>query len=417
MRSSGKLSALVVKNEQKAGYHNDGNGLYLQVSSTGSKSWIFRYRFDAKQREMGLGSVSLVTLAEARAKALHCRKLISERIDPISARENDNAARRSSSASTFQLVAERYYNSKKIEWANPKHAAQWISTLNTYAFPVIGSKPISEINLQQIQSVLEPIWETKNETASRLRGRLEAVLAYAKTLGLRSGDNPATWGNNLDKVFSSPAKVQKLTSRNMPALPYKEIGDFISQLREQKGIAARALEFTILTAARSGETFGATWREIDLAESLWIIPASRMKAGREHRVPLTARGLEILSEMRLLRASDDDFVFQGIRTGGSNPKGLSNMSMSAVLKRMGRNDIVPHGFRSTFRDWAAETTDFPHMVCEMALAHAISSDVEAAYRRGDLLDKRRALMEAWANYCERVGYAKPSTLTLIAAGR
>ena len=417
MRGSGKLSALAVKNLQKAGYHNDGNGLYLQVSSTGSKSWIFRYRFDAKQREMGLGSVSLVTLAEARGKALQCRKLISERIDPISAREKDNLARRSNSASTFQVVAERYYNSKKIEWANPKHAAQWISTLKTYAFPVIGSKPISEINLQQIQSVLEPIWETKNETASRLRGRLEAVLAYAKTLGLRSGDNPATWGNNLDKVFSSPAKVQKLTSRNMPALPYKEIGNFISQLREQKCIAARALEFTILAVARSGETFGATWREFDLGASLWVIPASRMKAGREHRVPLTARSLEILNEMRSLRTSDDDFVFQGIRTGGSNPKGLSNMSMNAVLKRMGRKDIVPHGFRSTFRDWAAETTDFPHMVCEMALAHAISSDVEAAYRRGDLLEKRRALMEAWASYCERFGGSNPKTLALVALGQ
>lgn len=311
------------------------------------------------------------------------------------------------------MLAEGYFESKKIEWANPKHAAQWISTLRTYAYPFIGDKPVSAVNIDMVQEILAPIWTSKNETASRLRGRIEVVLTYAKVLGMRSGDNPAAWTGNLKSIMASPAKVQKETSRNMPALPYEEIGGFIKQLRTHNGIAARALEFTILTAARSGETFGVTWQEIDLDAGLWIIPASRMKAGKEHRIPLLGRTLEILEEMAAIRTDDNNFVFPGSRTAGALSKkgirtgvGLSNMSMSAVIKRMGMVGIVPHGFRSTFRDWAAETTDFPPMVCEMALAHAIKSDVEAAYRRGDLLPKRIALMKAWGDYCAKTDVAQ-----------
>ena len=411
-RLTKKLTAVGVKTLTKTGYHSDGDGLYLQVSASGAKSWIFRYRFDGKAREMGLGSLNALTLAEARERAKACRVNLLDDIDPITARTTAVGERRTKEKQTFTTVAEQYFAAKKIEFANPKHAAQWISTLRTYAYPVIGEKPIGAINLATVTDVLAPIWETKNETASRLRGRMEAVLAYAKTLGLRSGDNPATWTNNLDKIFPAPARVQKLTAKNMPALPYREIGAFMQELRQQQGIAAKALEFTILTAARSGETFGATWAEFDMDAGLWIIPANRMKAGKEHRVPLTPQVMAILHEMEVMRSSDTDFVFQGKRTGGPNPSGLSNMAMSAVLKRMGRKGIVPHGFRSTFRDWAAETTDTPHQVCEMALAHAIGNDVEAAYRRGDLLIKRQKLMQAWADYCDR---ATPAAVVSIAS--
>lgn len=407
-RATKKLSALSVKNEIRPGYHSDGDGLYLQVSANGAKSWIFRFRYQGKGREMGIGGVSAVTLAEARDKAQHYRKLLSEGIDPIADRQAQRDAYKVNLSHTFSTVSGQYFASKSIEFKNEKHAAQWITSLRTYAFPIIGDKPVSAVALADVCDVLRPIWTVKNETASRLRGRIEAVLGYAKTLGLRSGDNPAVWGDNLDKVFAAPAKVQSSSSRNMPALPYSEVAAFLRDLRQQTGIAAVALQFAILTAARSGEIFGATWREFDLDNKLWTIPAGRMKAGREHRVPLSDSAMRILNDMLALRTSDADFVFHNRRERGET-KMLSNMAMTAVCRRMGV-PVVPHGFRSTFRDWVEECTDTPHTVAEMALAHTIGNKVEAAYRRGDLLLKRQILMQAWADYCEKA----PAAVVAIA---
>jgi integrase len=293
---------------------------------------------------------------------------------------------------TFDVCAEAYIEAHKASWKNGKHAEQWHGSLRNYASPVFGSSPVQAIDLALVMKALEPVWQTKSETASRLRGRIEAVLDWARVHGYRKGENPARWRGHLDKLLPARAKIQKVVHH--PALPYSEIADFMVSLRSQEGIAARALEFLILTAARTGEIIGARWDEVDLKEKIWTVPGLRMKAGREHRVPLSGPALATVKNMNEIRESD--FVFPGGRKG----KPLSNMAMLALLKRIGRNDLTTHGFRSTFRDWAAERTNFPREVVEMALAHTIENKVEAAYRRGDLFQKRRQLMEAWARFSE-----------------
>jgi integrase len=392
-RKLNRLTAVEVRGIDKKGMHHDGGGLYLQVSASGAKSWIFRFTLDGRAREMGLGPVHAIPLAEARKRAAECRRMRLDGIDPIKARSEHRSWKKLEAAKgmTFATCAAAYLDAHQDAWRNALHRKQWRTTLSTYAGPVFGSLPVQEVDLTLVMKALEPIWRAKPETASRLRGRIEAVLDWATVRSYRKGENPARWRGHLDKLLPARAKIQKV--EHHPALPYDEIAEFSTALRDQEGIAARALDFLILTAARTGEIIGAHWDEVDLKDKMWVVPGARTKAGREHRVPLSAAAMTILKQMNEIRESD--FVFPG----GKKGKPLSNMAMLAVLKRMGRGDLTAHGFRSTFRDWAAERTSFPREVVEMALAHAIENKVEAAYRRGDLFQKRRQLMEAWTRFC------------------
>jgi integrase len=390
-RVKNKLTARTVETKKAPGYYSDGGNLYLRVSSNLTKTWAFYYKKEGKRTEMGLGSVSNVTLEQARKKATELRKQLANGIDPLSERQRQDRERKAqlAKAMTFQQCAEAYISAHRAGWKNPKHIQQWQNTLAQYVFPVFGDLDVKAIDTGLITKCLEPIWLTRNETAGRVRGRIECVLDWAAARKYRAGENPARWRGHLDKLLAKPSKIQK--TEHHSALPYIELNSFIEQLRQQEGIAAKCLEFTILTAARTGETIGATWDEINLNAKIWTIPADRMKASREHRVPLNRPALNILKEMAAVRLNN--YVFPGTK------KGLSNMAMLAVLKRMDRADITVHGFRSSFRDWAAETTAYPGEVVEMALAHAIKNLTEAAYRRGDLLDKRSQLMTDWARYC------------------
>jgi integrase len=392
-RRLNRLTAVEVRGIGQKGMYHDGGGLYLQVSTSGTKSWIFRFTLDGRAREMGLGPVHAIPLADVRKRAAECRRMRLDGIDPIEARSEHRSWKKleAARAMTFDTCAAAYIEAHNASWGNAKHREQWRNTLSSYAGPVFGSLPVQSIDVGLVMKALEPIWHTKPETASRLRGRIEAVLDWATVRSYRKGENPARWRGHLDKFLPARAKIQKV--QHHPALPYHEMADFIAALREQEGIAARALEFLILTAARTGEIIGAQWDEVDLDGKIWVVPGARMKAGREHRVPLSAPALAILKQMKEIRESD--FVFPG----GKKNQPLSNMAMLALLKRMGRDDLTAHGFRSTFRAWAAERTNFPREVVEMALAHTIESKVEAAYRRGDLFQKRRQLMEAWARFC------------------
>jgi integrase len=392
-RAIGKLTALAVDKTKKRGYYGDGGGLFLQVSAAGSKSWVFRFKGAGKLREMGLGATHTIGLAEAREKARECRRLRLDGIDPIEARKvaRSQARLAAATATTFKDCAERYIAAHKAGWRSATHAAQWPSTLGTYVHPVFGSLPVQAVDVGLVLRVLEPIWTVKPETAGRVRGRIESVLDWATAHGYRQGENPARWRGHLENLLPGKSKVRRV--KHHTALPYAEIRDFIAQLKQQEGVAARALEFTILTAARTGEVIGARWSEINLAERLWTVPAERMKSEREHRVPLTDAALAILKQMQAIR--HDDFTFPS----GWTRQPISNMAMAMTLRRMGRRDLTVHGFRSSFRDWVAERTDFPSEVAEMALAHAVGDKVEAAYRRGDLFRKRRQLMDAWAKFC------------------
>jgi integrase len=373
----------------------DGGGLYLQVTSAGAKSWIYRFSLRGKSREMGLGSLTTISLADARLKASECWRQRHEGIDPIEARKalRESAILDAAKAITFEEAAAKYISSHRAGWQNPKHAAQWESTLATYVEPVFGALSVQAVNTSLVIKVLEPIWATKPETAGRVRGRIEAVLDWAKVRGFRTGENPARWRGHLDHLLPARSKIRRV--KHHAALPYAELPAFMNELRQQDGTAARALEFTILTAARTGETIGAVHVEFDVAKKLWSVPAQRMKARREHRIPLSPRALAILNDARSCRSPDCEYVFPG----GKWRKPLSNMAMTEVLRRMDRGGVTVHGFRSTFRDWAAERTNFPNEVVEMALAHAVSDKVEAAYRRGDLFEKRQRLMSDWARYC------------------
>jgi integrase len=392
-REIGKLTVLSVSRAKTRGYLADGGGLYLQVSGSGAKSWVFRYRKEGRLREMGLGGVQTLGLADARRRANECRKLRLDGHDPIDDRKAGQlqAKLEAARAMTFRQCAEAYIAAHRASWKNDKHAAQWPSTLTTYAYPVFGELPVHKVDVEHVLKAVEPIWHTKTETASRLRQRIEAVLDWATARRHRQGDNPARWRGHLDQVLPARAKVQKV--RHHAALPYAEIGGFMAKLREQEGMAASALEFLMLTATRTGEVVGAAWEEFDLDAAVWMIPPDRMKAGKEHRVPLSKPALAILK--RLKKSQSGKFVFPGGKAG----KPLSNMALLALLERMDRADLTVHGFRSTFRDWAAERTNFPREVAEHALAHSLKDKVEAAYRRGDLFEKRRRLMDEWAKFC------------------
>jgi integrase len=343
---------------------------------------------------MGLGPLLDVSLAEAREAAGVCRRLLREGVDPIEQRRITRIGADTAHGLTFREVAERYLAANEGTWRNDKHRYQWRQTLEV-AHAVFGTRPVASVVTGDVTSVLEPIWRVKTETAKRLRGRIETVLDYATAQGWRSGDNPARWRGHLANILPAPQRIARV--EHHAALPWPQMAEFMAALRDEIGIAARALEFTVLTAARTGETLGATWQEIDLDAALWTVPAARMKAGKEHRVPLSPAAVKVLHEMLPLRGAvrGPDWVFPGGRAG----KSLSNMSMNMLLRRMGQDGLTVHGFRSCFRDWCAEATTHPREVAEQALAHILSNKVEAAYRRGDMLEKRRRLMEEWAVFC------------------
>jgi len=395
-RTVEKLSALAVTRASAPGYYNDGAGLYLQVAKAGTKSWIFRFRMGGRQREMGLGPLHTVSLAQAREKAKECRASLLEGIDPLEARNavKLDAALERARTVTFDHCAEQYIAAHRGSWKNAKHAAQWESTIATYASPIIGNLPVAAVDTALVVKVLQPIWQEKTETATRLRSRIENILDWATVSKFRTGENPARWRGHLDNLLADPNKVAKVAHH--AALPWQEIGAFMVDLRQRTGSAARAVEFAILTAGRSGEVRGARWKEIDLDAAIWTVPAERMKAGREHRVPLSTAAVALLKALPVV----GEHVFPGQR--GDSP--LSDMSLTAVLRRMERGDITVHGFRSTFRDWCAESVgnSFSREVCEHALAHSLPDKVEAAYRRGDLIEKRKVLMQVWSDYCAKV---------------
>lgn len=387
-RRIGILTSIGIRNLKEAGVYGDGGGLYLQIGPTGAKSWLFRFMRQGKARAMGLGPLHTIGLAEARQAALACRKELLNGQDPIDRRK---AARNTDTSGqpTFAACSQSYIAAHEHGWKSRKHRDQWTNTLDTYVGPVFGDKPVDVINVGLVMQVLEPLWPTKTETASRLRGRIEAVLDWATVRGYRSGENPARWRGHLEALLPVRTKVRKV--RHHPALPYVELSPFVKRLRESDAAAGRALLFTILTAARTGEVIGATWSEIDAPKSTWTIPADRMKAGREHRVPLGPQAMALLGEPQAGHIP--------LFISGKSDRALSNIAMLALLRRWKRTDITPHGFRSTFRDWVAEQTEFPQELAEMALAHAISNKVEAAYRRGDMFERRRDLMHAWEAYC------------------
>lgn len=383
-----RLTPLAIKRHSKAGLVADGGGLYLQTSESRAKSWIFRYRLGGKDRQHGLGSVDTVSLERARTEALRCRQLLREGVDPIEERKQRVGAAVAAQAisQTFREIAEAFIDTNESAWRNAKHAAQWRSTLATYCYPKIGAVPVRSIQTAHVLSCIEPIWTVKPETASRLRGRIEQVLDFAKARDLRNGENPARWKGHVDQILPARASVQPI--KHHEALPYSQVPAFFARLANQEGIAAIALQFLILTCARTNEVLGAQWKEFELSRGLWIVPAARMKAKREWRVPLARESVA------LLRALDQtsDAVFP-------SPRGitLSNMALLQLMRRMKVN-AVPHGLRSSYRDWCAETQNYAHEIIEMSLAHVVGSKVELAYRRSDLVEKRRELAQAWADF-------------------
>lgn len=402
-----EMSALEVKKITKPGRHVVGivPGLILNVKESGAKSWVLRTVIGTKRRAIGLGGYPEVSLSDAREKAREVKRQIEQGIDPVEQKKSRRAAliKSQTGRMTFAEAARLCHDKKSNEFKNEKHRRDWISSVNRYAIPVIGELPVDEIDLPHILKVLEPIWSEKTETATRLRQRLEQILNWATVSGYRKGDNPARWRGHLDAVLPKPSKVRK--SKHFAALPWQKMGAFMQALRKRKGMAARCLEFIILTACRSGEARFAVWEEIDLENRAWTVPPERMKAGKEHKIPLSDDAVDLLKNLPRLEGSP--YVFPAARGGQ-----LSDMAVSMVCRRM-KVEAVPHGFRSTFRDWAAENTNFPREVCEMALAHTIESKVEAAYRRGDLFQKRRKLMEAWADFCNKVQDEAPANVTPI----
>lgn len=399
-RRVNRLSTVLIKSLTAPGYYGDGTGLYLQISSSGSKSWIFRFSKAGKRREMGLGPLNTITLAMAREKAQEGRRMLAEGIDPIVARDaaRTSLALSAARSKSFDQCAAAYIKSHRASWKSAKHAAQWESTLAAYASPVFGEMPVSDVDTELVMRALRPIWDAKTETAVRLRGRIESILDWATVSKYRQGENPARWRGHLQNLLANPNKIAPV--QNHPALPWSEMPAFMELLVRCEGVAAVATRFAILTAARSGEVRGASWTEIDLEERLWTVPALRMKAGKEHRVPLSSAAVTILNSL----TRKGELVFPGRR----HDTMLSDMSLTAVLRRLDRGDITVHGFRSTFRDWCAEApgNTFSREVSEHALAHSLPSKVEAAYRRGDLLEKRIVMMQAWADFCGSFGSRK-----------
>lgn len=401
-----ELGPLAVSRLTAPGLHFVGGvaGLALQILPSGGRSWVLRARVGGKRRDMGLGGYPDVPLADAREAARAARTKIRQGVDPIEEARSARALLKLAQANAvpFRRAAAAYIETHEPSWRNAKHAQQWRNSLEAHAYPHIGDMLVRDIELPHILSVLEPIWRKKTETATRVRSRIEKVLDWSTTKGYRQGLNPARWKGHLDNLLPAPTKIAK--EAHHPALPVSEAGAFMANLRKQSGIGARALEFGILTAARSGEIRGATWGEIDLDAAVWTIPAARMKMEREHRVPLSMAAVELLRALRKVHGTDDelpapradDLVFPAPRGGV-----LSDGTLNAVIRRMGLQ-VVQHGFRSTFRDWAAECTNYPNHIAEMALAHSIGDKVEAAYRRGDLFEKRRRMMADWAKYLSKV---------------
>ena len=398
---SNALTPLTVKNA-KPGRHADGGGLQLLVKDSGARSWVYRFMLNGKSRDIGLGAAAgaeAISLAAARDLATALRLKVKSGVDPLAERDKEAAQALAAAQAaqiagvTFKAMAEAHIAANEDGWRNAKHRQQWRNTLASYCYPVIGDLPVAQVETAHVLSILEPIWKAKPETASRLRGRMEIILDAAKARGYRQGENPARWRGHIAQIL--PARTL-LSRGHHKAMAYDALPAFMAQLREREAVAALALEFAILTATRTSEVIGGTWAEVDLAKALWTIPAARMKAGKEHRVPLSPRAIELLEALRPLGS---DYLFPA-------PKGgkLSGMAMSMLLRRM-KLDCTVHGFRSAFRDWAAECTGYAHEVCEMALAHVIGNKAEAAYRLGDLFDKRRRLMADWAAYCASHGAA------------
>jgi len=380
---AGRLTARKVATA-KPGKYSDGGNLYLIVADSGARKWVLRFTWRGRAKEMGLGSAISVSLADAREKAADARRKVAQGLNPIDERKRDGGI------PTFGEMADKVREALSAGFRNEKHKAQWKTTLETYAAP-LRAKPVDTIVTDDVLAALKPIWTKKAETASRVRGRIEKVLDAAKARGFREGENPARWRGHLDHLLPKPLK---LTRGHHAAMAYEDVPKFIGHLRKREAVAALALEFCILTAARSGEVLGMQWSEIDMDKTIWTVPAERMKAGREHRVPLSARAVAILKA--LAKTTQGKFVF----TGQTPHKPLSGMAMEMLLRRMKIDDATVHGFRSSFRDWAGNVSNFPREIMEMALSHVIGDKAEQAYRRGDALDKRRKLMEAWANYCE-----------------
>lgn len=397
-----KLTALKVEKTKTKGLYADGGNLYLQVGADGSKSWIFRYRLNEKSRYMGLGAYPEVPLATdhkkapditgAREKAAECRRLVKSGIDPIDARKKVQAAEQLAAAKTitFEQCAAAYIESHKAGWKNAKHIWQWENSLERFVYPTFGKLPVQDIDITLVMKALEPIWTTKTETATRVRGRIESILDWACVRGYREGENPARWRGRLENLLPSPTKIKKV--KHQPALPYQKIYPFMQSLNEQTAIAATALKLVIYTATRTSEALKAEWKEFDLDKGIWTIPAERTKQGKEHRVPLSPPALSLMKKLK--EQQQNEWVF-----AGSRYKPVSNMVMLMLLRRMGHKDITVHGFRSTFRDWAAEQTNYAWDVAEAALSHKVGNTVEASYMRSDLFEKRRLLMKAWSEYC------------------
>lgn len=417
-----RLTPRGVETAKTPGLYADGGGLYLRVGRGGAKSWCLRYMLEGKAREMGLGGLSKIGLADARKKASAQRLLLVERVDPLARRKAERVATKIKAARSmmFDDCAAAYMKAHEPSWRNAKHRQQWANTLATYVTPIFGTVPVGDVDVAMVMKVIEPLWATKPETAGRVRGRIKSVLDWAKARGFREGENPARWRGHLSNLLPARSKVHKV--KHHPALPYTQIGTFMEDLRSRPGMAARALELLILCAVRTGDIIGndrddkppLRWPHIDLKERLWTVPST--KTDTEHRVPLPHAAVRLLSDMKALELGD--IVFPGMKDG----QPLSNMAMLNLIGRMNGDrarsgqtryldprqdnaDVTPHGFRSTFRDWAAERTNFPTEVVDMALAHAIDDKVEAAYRRGDLFDKRRRLMDAWAEFCAKPAQA------------
>lgn len=417
-RQLNRLTALQVTKLSKPGLYGDGGGLTLQITSAGVKSWLFRFMREGKAHGMGLGATHTISLAEARQKALDARKLLSDGLNPMAVKKQKLlvAALERAKIMTFDQCATSYIEAHKASWKNAKHIDQWTNTLATYASPVFGPQSVADIDTALVVKCLSPIWKTKTETASRLRGRIESVLGWATTSGYRTGENPARWKDHLENLLAKISKSSR--TKNHPSLPWPRIGEFMVALKTRKGVAARALELTILTACRSGEVRGARWSEFDFQEKVWTVPKERMKADREHQVPLSEAALTVLNSIhpkehdiasQKLKSKSDSLVF-----AGTKKQVLSDMTLTAVIRRMNGDDEKPtwvdakgkritvHGFRSTFRMWAAETTTYPREVAEHALAHQLPDAVERAYQRGTQFAKRKALMDEWAAFCSSI---------------
>lgn len=395
-----RLTSKFVEKIASPGHYADGAGLFLQVQTRKdgypAKSWVVRYRAQTgRMREMGLGSVDRVTLADARGKAAEARRIAANGADPIVERTAKRDALQSAEQNriTFRECAEAYIEAHKASWKNPKHTAQWGASLKNYAYPVFGESPVGEVDQEAVLRVLDPIWPKRTETASRLRGRIEVILDWARVRGYRTGENPARWKGHLDKALPARGKIRRIVHH--PALPYTELPAFMKELMAIDTVGAKAFAFCILNVTRTSETILAELPEFDTDNMSWTIPSIRMKAGREHRIPLAAASVKLIDACKAAKLSDSPYMFESPKREGEP---LSNMTFLMILRRMGREDLTAHGFRSTFKDWASETTSYPREVTEMALAHAIGDKVEAAYRRGDLFEKRRNLMQEWADY-------------------